>query len=177
MLNLSNEVLGLNMSQLTPVTIILRVFIAIICSGVLGFERTRKRRPAGVRTYMLVCLGAALTMMTSQYVAINVGDTDVTRLGAQVISGIGFIGAGTIICTGYHQIKGLTTAAGLWASACMGLAIGIGFIYGAIVTCIAMFFVMTLMDKTEHDFLQHSHQLRIFVLFHSVDGIKQFILF
>ena len=125
--------------EMNVISILLRLVLAMLFGGFIGLERERKRRPAGFRTYMLVCLGAALTMLLSQYesfmvttawreTAAEIGlRTDVSRFGAQVINGIGFLGAGTIIVTGKQEVKGLTTAAGLWASACMGLAIGAGF--------------------------------------------------
>ena len=98
-------------------SITVRILLSVIIGGALGFEREQKRHPAGFRTYILVCLGAALVMMTNQYVFETFHTGDVSRLGAQVISGIGFLGAGTIIITGRNQVRGLTTAAGLWASA------------------------------------------------------------
>ena len=122
--------------EMNVASVLLRLTVAMLFGGFIGLERERKRRPAGFRTYMLVCLGAALTMLLSQYesymvthawheTAMEIGlRTDVSRFGAQVINGIGFLGAGTIIVTGKQEVKGLTTAAGLWASACMGLAIG-----------------------------------------------------
>ena len=123
-----------------PLSAAVRLTVAMICGGIIGLERGRRRRPAGFRTHMLVCMGAALTMLIGQYVATRLAadpslagrTTDVARLGAQVINGIGFLGAGTIIVTGRQEVKGLTTAAGLWASACMGLAIGAGFYLGAL---------------------------------------------
>ncbi len=115
------------------ISITVRLALSLLCGGVLGFERERKGRAAGFRTYMLVCMGATLVMLTNQYIHDYTGTGDIARLGAQVISGIGFLGAGTIIVTGRNHIKGLTTAAGLWASACIGLAIGIGFYFGAII--------------------------------------------
>jgi len=166
---------GIDVTQLTPVTVIIKIFCALLCSGILGFQRTRKRRPAGVRTYMLVCLGATLTLMTSQFINVEIGHTDLSRLGAQVISGIGFLGAGTILFTGYKQIKGLTTAAGLWASACLGLAIGAGFIYGALITCAAIFFCMTVMGYVEHIYIMHAKSLHLYVLFSSVTGLEPFL--
>ena len=112
--------------ELTLPGILLRILTAIILGGIIGRERGMKNRPAGLRTYMLVCLGSCVVMMINQY-AFQVYDTgDPVRLGAQVVSGIGFLGAGTIIVTSHNQIKGLTTAAGLWASASIGLAVGIG---------------------------------------------------
>lgn len=114
--------------EVNTASIILRLTLATICAGIIGLERGRKKRPAGLRTHILVCIGATLIMITGQYMRdiLHIQD-DVSRMGAQVISGIGFLGAGTIIVVGRNEVKGLTTAAGLWACACMGLAIGIGF--------------------------------------------------
>lgn len=114
------------------VSVPVRIALSLLVGGLLGIERGRKNRPAGFRTYMLVCLGSTLVMMTNQYVYQTFSTSDPVRLGAQVISGIGFLGAGTIIVTGRNQIKGITTAAGMWTAAACGLAIGIGFYYGAI---------------------------------------------
>ena len=110
------EFIGM-MEELNSVSIIARLCLAVLCGGIIGVERGRKGRPAGFRTHILVCLGSALAMMTNAYLIEYYGGGDPARLGAQVISGIGFLGAGTIIVTGRQQVKGLTTAAGLWASA------------------------------------------------------------
>ncbi len=120
-------------------SMMLRILLAVVVGGAVGMERARKNRPAGFRTYMIVALGACLTMLLSQYLdymlnhdwadlAAELGvRTDVSRFGAQVVNGVGFLGAGTILVTSRKKVKGLTTAAGLWASACMGLAVGAGF--------------------------------------------------
>ena len=113
-------------------TILLRLCLALLCGGIIGLERAKKHQSAGFRTYMLVCLGSTLTMLLGQYEyylthIAGSGSADVSRLGAQVINGIGFIATGTILVTDRQEVKGLTTAAALWASACMGLAIGVGF--------------------------------------------------
>jgi putative Mg2+ transporter-C (MgtC) family protein len=109
-------------------SIALRLLFATVCGGIIGLEREYKRRPAGFRTHIIICLGAALTTLTSQYVALVLGyGTDLTRMGAQVIAGIGFIGAGTIVVTRQKTVKGLTTAAGLWVTAIIGLAFGAGY--------------------------------------------------
>ena len=130
----------------------LRIALAVIVGGLLGLERERKSSPAGFRTYMLVAIGSTMTIMLSQYLDIMlstkwlaqaqaVGAThDVSRFGAQVINGVGFLGAGTIILTGRKRVKGLTTAAGLWASACLGLAIGAGF-YECVGICVALILI------------------------------------
>jgi putative Mg2+ transporter-C (MgtC) family protein len=141
--------------ELNIVTILLRLFLATVCAGVLGVERQRKSRPAGLRTHIIVCLGSALVMMISQHLS-DVGmTTDAARLGAQVISGIGFLGAGTIILTGRNgkpQVKGLTTAASLWTCACMGLAIGCGFYLGALATCLFVLFAVTVLNRVDKYF-------------------------
>ena len=126
-----------------------RLALAMLCGGVLGMERGKKNRPAGFRTYMLVCVGATLVMLTNQYICMEYGTGDPARLGAQVISGIGFLGAGTIIVTGRNRVKGLTTAAGLWACACVGLAVGIGFYSGAIIGCTLILVVMSVLHRID----------------------------
>ena len=132
--------------DVTLFAVFLRILVAAILGGFMGLERGLKNRAAGLRTYMLVCVGACLIMLTNQYIyqAYSVGDP--VRMGAQVISGIGFLGAGTIIVTRRSQVKGLTTAAGLWTAAGVGLALGIGFYEGAIIGFITVLAVMTLMQ-------------------------------
>jgi len=123
--------------------LILRIVLASLYGALIGLEREHAKRPAGLRTHVLVCVGACLTMLTSEYVSKNVAVTtfDVTRLGAQVISGIGFLGAGTIIRTG-NTVKGLTTAASIWAVACVGLATGIGYYAGATIATFIIFLIL-----------------------------------
>ena len=114
--------------ELTTVSVVLRMIMATLVGAVIGLERSAKNRPAGFRTHILVCLGATVAMMTGLYVFLELKlPTDVSRLGAQVISGLGFIGAGTIVVTKKMSIKGLTTAAGLWTTGIVGLAIGAGY--------------------------------------------------
>ena len=97
--------------EITYGTIFFRLFLSIVIGGVLGLERGRKSRPAGLRTYILVCLGSTVVMMTNQYVSQCMNTGDPVRMGAQVLSGIGFIGAGSIMKTGRNQVRGITTAA------------------------------------------------------------------
>ena len=112
---------------LTIEVIILRIGVAVALGGLIGLERGVRSHPAGFRTHILVCVGACLVMLTNQYVFDGIGSpgVDPTRMGAQVISGIGFLGAGTIITT-KRNIVGLTTAASLWAVGCLGIAAGMG---------------------------------------------------
>ena len=136
----------MELRELTYTGVALRLLTALIMGGVLGLERGMKNRPAGLRTYMLVCVGSCLIMMTNQYIFQATATGDPTRMSAQVISGIGFLGAGTIVVTQHNQIKGLTTAAGLWACAAAGLALGIGFYEAAIAGGISIFVILTLLQ-------------------------------
>ena len=140
----------LEIRELTVTAIVVRVLVAVILGGIIGMERGMKNRPAGLRTYMLVCVGACVVMMINQYTYQVYGVGDPVRLGAQVVSGIGFLGAGTIIVTSHNQIKGLTTAAGLWASACIGLAIGIGLYEIAVVGGAAVFLSLTVLHGWDY---------------------------
>jgi len=136
--------------EVTQLSIILRIVSALLVGGIIGLERGTKNRPAGLRTYMLVCVGSCLIMLTNQYIYQCTGAGDPMRLGAQVVSGIGFLGAGTIMVTKRNQIKGLTTAAGLWASAGVGLALGIGFYEAALTATISIYTILTILQKWEH---------------------------
>ena len=126
-------------------TVLLRMFLACFAGAAIGLERSYKNRPAGFRTHILVCVGAATASMTGIYLFLNCGlPTDISCLGAQVVSGLGFIGAGTIIVTRNRTVKGLTTAAGLWASGIIGLAIGAGFYEGGIIATALVLITETL---------------------------------
>lgn len=145
--------------------LVIKLLLAVILGGSIGLERGRKRRPAGFRTHILVCMGATLAMCISRYCVEVLGITvDVSRLGAQVINGIGFLGAGTIIVTRRQEVKGLTTAAGLWACACMGLAVGAGFFECAIIAFAAIILSTTLLDKLEKMITSRSRNMNINVM-------------
>lgn len=160
---------------LDAVTVLVRIGLSMLLSGVLGFERTRKGRAAGFRTYMLVCISAAVIMMTAQFIYQKYGSTDISRLGGQVVTGIGFLGAGTILITGYKQVRGLTTAAGLFASACMGIAIGIGFYSGALMMCAAMFIVMTFFNYLQARWVRRSKRIQLYIVFENISNIGDFL--
>lgn len=144
----------MTLREITVLSVILRVFLAVLLGGILGLERGMKNRPAGLRTYMLVCMGSCVIMLTNLYFFQASQAGDPMRLGAQVVSGIGFLGAGTIVVTRRNHIKGLTTAAGLWATAGVGLALGTGFYEAAITAGILIFFTLTVLQKWDH--LMHS---------------------
>ncbi len=161
--------------ELNLISILVRVTLAIIIGGILGMERGRKSQPAGFRTYMLVCLSSAMVMMTNQYIVQIAGYGDPARLGAQVVSGIGFLGAGTIIVTRRNQVRGLTTAAGLWSAACLGLAIGVGFYIGAIVVGIVVLLIMTIFHKIDNWVTSNNKVINIYASFSSIDYFDKFI--
>lgn len=173
--------------QMNMASVLLRLMLAMLFGGMIGLERGRKRRAAGFRTYMLVCLGAALTVILSQYeyvmvttrwadLAAEIGiRTDVSRFGAQVINGIGFLGAGTIIVTGRQEVKGVTTAAGLWASACMGLAIGAGFYECVLLGFILIFLCIRILPIIENWVIENAQDMNIYVEFQTLDDVGEII--
>jgi len=163
------------LNDLNMVSITVRILLSLTIGGVLGLERGRKRHPAGFRTYMLVCLGSAMVMMTNQYIIEIFGGSDPARLGAQVVSGIGFLGAGTIIVTRRNQVKGLTTAAGLWTAACVGLAVGIGFYEGAIIVGVVVLLIMTAFQKFDSWVVGNSKYMHIYVSFETIQNFDEFM--
>ena len=169
--------------QLNLASMMLRIFLAMLMGGLIGLDRERKNRPAGFRTYMLVSLAAASTQILSQYLGLMlqtqwadafaaVGQrTDGVRLGAQIVSGVGFIGTGTILLTERQEVKGLTTASCLWASACMGLAIGAGFYECVIVGTILIVLVMELFPLVDDNILATSRNMNFYVEMDSIENL------
>lgn len=163
--------------DITWEAILIRTVLSLIIGGSLGLERERKNRPAGFRTYMLVCLGSTIVMMTGQYVYQTYGVSDPVRLGAQVVSGIGFLGAGTIMVTGRRQVKGVTTAASLWAAACLGLALGTGFYEGAVIGAIVILLVMTIMERVDRRVKEKVGGAEIYIELDGKKPLSAFILY
>ena len=169
--------------ELNMLSMMLRVILAMFVGGIVGFEREKKGRPAGFRTYMLVALGATLTVILSQYLdlmlntrwvlkAQDIGiKTDLSRFGAQVINGVGFLGAGTIIVTGRQEVKGLSTGAGLWASACMGIAIGAGFYECMIIGTLLIIICMKLLPLIENVITRYARNMSIYVSMDSMENL------
>ncbi len=163
-------------SELNSVSIIIRLLLAVICGGIIGIERGKRRQAAGFRTHILVCMGSALVMITNISLIVQYSPgNDPTRIAAQVVSGIGFLGVGTIIVTGNKQIRGLTTAAGLWASACMGLSIGAGYYLPSIVTCIIIVIVMTVLNNVDKYFYQQSKIIDLYIEFEDTQYVSSFL--
>ena len=173
--------------ELNILSLALRLLLAMLLGGAIGFERGRKGRAAGFRTYMLVCLGATLTGILSQYlfvmvstswadVAAEVGrKVDVSRFGAKAIGGVGFLWAGTILITGRQKVQGLTTAAGLWASACMGLAIGAGFYECVVIAFILIFLCMRFLPVLERIAVENARNMNFYVEFSSLEDVSDII--
>lgn len=160
--------------DVTLLSVTIRMLFAVLCGGLIGLEREFRRRPAGLRTHILICLGSAITTLTSQYLFLDMHYfTDMGRLGAQVIAGMGFIGAGTIIITRRNRIKGLTTAAGLWATAIIGLAVGAGFYEGAILTTLIILLSQLVFAKVEYMALKQLPDITLYVEFERRRTLEQ----
>lgn len=150
--------------DVTLASVFARMLLAFACGAAIGLEREFKRRPAGFRTHILICLGAAMTTLTSQFLYLDMHYfTDMARLGAQVVAGIGFIGAGTIIVTKRRRVKGLTTAAGLWTSAIIGLVAGAGFYEGAIYATLLILIMELLFSKIEYRVIRNARDMNIYI--------------
>ena len=149
-----------------PLSVLVRFLTACLCGAVIGYSRGRQQRPAGFRTHVLVCLGAASTVIMSQFSVDVLGvPGDVLRIPAQVISGIGFLGAGSIIVTGrnHNHISGVTTAAGLWATGAMGLVSGAGFVECALLMCLIIYIVQVPLYRLDSRKVKLTHTLTTYV--------------
>ncbi|MDO4491989.1 MAG: MgtC/SapB family protein [Lachnospiraceae bacterium] len=167
-----------SMREMTTLSIGFRLFLALVCGGAIGLERSFKQRPAGFRTHILICMGAAITTLTSQYFYLVMHYyTDMARLGAQVVAGIGFIGAGTIIVTGNQRVKGLTTAAGLWTTAIIGLTLGGGFFEAGISATILILLTELLLTRFEYSTVRRSQEMNIYVEYQDKGTLDQILQF
>lgn len=155
--------------------ILIRIIVSTIIGTVIGFDRGMKHRGAGTKTITVVCLGSTLVMLTEQYIQFNFpGLANMTRMAAQVISGVGFLGVGTIIVSN-HQVKGLTTAATLWASACVGLSIGIGFLEGGILITIMILISLHVSPHIEKFLTRNSRYFTLIIDIEKVQYLRDLI--
>lgn len=160
--------------DITALSVAIRMLLAVVCGGLIGMERARKRRPAGFRTHILICLGASITTMTSEYLFLVMHYyTDMARLGAQVIAGIGFIGAGTIIVTRQRRVKGLTTAAGLWVAAIIGLALGAGFYEGGLAVTAIVLIAELFFSRIEYRVLDRSPEVNLYMEYKNKETLEK----
>lgn len=153
------------LNSFNEISVVIRLVLAVICGGAIGLEREKKRRAAGFRTHILIAMGASMTTLVGQYLMILFPNTDPLRIGAQVVAGMGFIGAGAIIVTRRKEAKGLTTAAGLWTTAIIGLAAGAGCYVEVIVSCVMILVAETVFSKIEYFLISNSKIMNIYVDF------------
>ena len=160
------------MDTLTLVNALIRILLAVLCGGIIGAERLLSGKTAGIRTHIVVCVGSALTAMIGVYAYEDLGFAiDPLRISAQVMSGIGFLGVGTILVKGHAEIKGLTTAAGLWTTSAIGIGLGIGYYAVSFVVAFTMFFTAIVVNRLE-EFL--TARMRSYDLYLEIDGIDYF---
>lgn len=145
------------------ISVTVRLVLAVICGGIIGIERETKRRAAGFRTHVLIAMGSAMTSLLGQYLASIAGGLDPLRISAQVVAGMGFIGAGTIIVTRRKETKGLTTAAGLWTTAIIGLAAGAGCYIEVITSTVMILFAETVLSKIEYRLISQSKIANVYI--------------
>lgn len=159
--------------DITVLSIFVRLLLSVLCGGLIGVEREFKRRSAGFRTHILICLGAAMTTLTSEFLFLNMHYyLDISRIGAGVVSGIGFIGAGTIIVTRNQRVKGLTTAAGLWTAAIVGLAFGGGFYEGGIAATLLLLLAELVFSRWEYLMLDHAPIINLYLEYQDKDCLE-----
>lgn len=164
------------------ISIAVRLILATIFGSIIGAERATKRQTAGIRTFAMVCLGAALSMIVNEYISLQSGNVvDPSRMAAQVVSGIGFLGVGTIIVTernnGKSQVKGLTTAASLWTVAILGIAVGAGFLYAAVVGFALIMLVVTILDKASRHEDLYNPVMELYVEVEKKKGVQNVLDF
>ena len=155
--------------------IFIRLIIAAVLGGIIGLEREKLNRPAGVRTHMIVCLGSCLIMLLGEYMHEIDNTIDITRLGAQVVSGIGFLGAGAILKDGF-SVRGLTTAATLWVVACVGLAVGGGFYSAGILTTIIVYSSLHFLGFTTKKGLRKNISVYVESLDNTINNLQDFLI-
>lgn len=152
-----------DLRDLNVLSVAIRLMLAMLFGGTIGFERGIRHRAAGLRTHMLLAVGSASTMLVSQFLYASYDVGDPARLSAQVISGIGFLGAGTVIITRHNEVKGLTTAASVWATGCMGLAVGAGFYECSIIMYLLLIVILILMNVLDNRFLKITASVSIYL--------------
>ena len=150
--------------EMNMLAITARLVLAVLCGGIIGLEREVRRRSAGFRTHILICMGSAITILTNLYLyQVMHLYTDISRMGAQVIAGVSFVGAGTIIVTRSNRVKGLTTAAGLWTASIIGLACGAGYAECAIFATLMVMLAELVLIRIEYRFVKRSSEVNLYV--------------
>lgn len=165
------------MTALTNIEIVIRIVLSLVAGSLIGMERGGKSQPAGIRTHSVVCVAACLIMMTNEFVSYKFGTGDPTRLGAQVVSGVGFLGAGTILIKENKKITGLTTAAGIWGAAGIGLAIGVGFYQGAILTAISIWGIISMFQPLKIYLQKRSKIIELYIVVNSTEAYNRVLVY
>lgn len=158
------------MEEIEFTQILLRMGLSLVLGGIIGFERERDSQPAGLRTHMILVVGACLTMILSINIAVLTGSEEPARMAAQVVSGIGFLGAGAILRYGFN-VKGLTTATTLWTMAIVGMAVGMGYYLVATITTVVIMAVLSALEILEKKFVRVNIIRNIIVDVHDRKGI------
>lgn len=141
----------------------MRLIMALVMGALIGVDRESAGHPAGVRTFSLVCMGACITMVTGEYLFTVYPDTDPSRIAAQVVSGIGFLGVGTIVVTGKKLVRGLSTAASLWAAAALGIMIGAGMLKASLIAFALILFVILVLTPLSHTLDETNRRVEVYL--------------
>ncbi|MBP3604875.1 MAG: MgtC/SapB family protein [Lachnospiraceae bacterium] len=163
------------LEEFNEVSVAVRLILATIMGGIIGMERGATRHAAGLRTFILVCVGAALAQIVNIHLVLTYGTGDPVRLAQGVINGIGFLGVGTIVVTGSSHIKGLTTAATLWTTAVLGISIGSGYIYSSVITFALIMVAIKLMAGFSRKQMLHNRILQVKIEVSGDSGIKNIV--
>ncbi len=162
--------------EMDMLAITARLVLAVICGGLIGLEREVRRRPAGFRTHILICMGSAITILTNLYLyEVMHLYTDISRMGAQVIAGVSFVGAGTIIVTRSRHIKGLTTAAGLWTASIIGLACGAGYAECALFATLMVLLAELVLIRIEYRFVKRRSEVNLYVEYRFPSTVQRLV--
>ncbi len=163
------------LEEFNTVSVVARIFLAMLLGGFIGIEREKSHRPAGFRTHILVCVGACMTSLIGLFVWCEFGDVaDPARIAAQVVSGIGFLGVGTILVKEHDHITGLTTAAGLWATAAIGIACGFGFYAGAATGTVVVALTSAILFKLEARGRKKNRRRTIYLEVAGTEGLNAY---
>ena len=164
------------MTQFNEVSVIVRIFLAMLLGGGIGMEREKSKRPAGFRTHILVCVGSCMTALIGLFAWHELGNmSDPLRISAQVVSGIGFLGVGTILVKEHDHITGLTTAAGLWTTAAIGIACGFGFYLGAVLGALMVALTSAILFKLEARGRKKNRKLMLYAEVVGTDKLNEYI--
>ncbi|MBO5341949.1 MAG: MgtC/SapB family protein [Lachnospiraceae bacterium] len=164
------------LSEFNIISVTVRMLLAMLLGGCIGLEREKSKRPAGFRTHILVCVGSCMTALIGLYVVYEMGaSSDPVRIAAQVISGIGFLGVGTILVKEHDHITGLTTAAGLWTTAAIGIACGYGFYLGALLGTLVVAITSAILFKVEGRGRKRNRKMTLYVEVNGTELLNEYI--